>query len=94
MIISQVALEWVPVIMALVTLTKRYLPKAYAPLYSIGYGILLSFAVAYPNITTANWVDIALQGLVLGLAASGLYSVPGVKKYELLLPSDPSKPKR
>ncbi|KWX05923.1 hypothetical protein [Hydrogenibacillus schlegelii] len=87
MTVNQVALEWVPVIMALVTLTKRYLPRAYAPLYAIGYGILLSLALQYPDIRADNGVNVLLQGIVLGLVASGLYEVPGVKKYEYLLRS-------
>lgn len=60
-----------PLVAALTELVKRLgLPSKYAPLVSIGLGIGLQFAVA-AGVTT---IDTALQGLVIGLAASGLYS--------------------
>ena len=83
---TDLALEWVPVIMALVTLTKRFFPSEWAPLYSIAYGLLISFLLAWSDHFMQTAGSIILQGIVLGLIASGFYSIPGVKKYEAILP--------
>lgn len=90
--VTDVALQWVPVIMALVTLTKRFLPTQWAPLYSIAYGLLISFLLAWNDHFSQTPGAIILEGIVMGLIASGFYSIPGVKKYETILPQKNSTP--
>jgi hypothetical protein len=66
----------VPIIIALVQVVKMtgWVQDKYAPIVSIGAGILISFLLAHEtNDISAN----ILSGILFGLAASGLYS--GVK---------------
>ncbi len=63
----------VPILIALVSAAKTAgLPSRYAPLLSVVLGIVafMLFATGYP-------LDKVFEGLLAGLAASGLYS--GVK---------------
>lgn len=67
----------VPLVIALTQLVKNVFPKwlRFAPLISLVIGLVISFLM-----TWAGWADVRhtiLNGLVMGLAASGLYS--GVK---------------
>ncbi len=71
----------VPVILGIVEMLKRLgMNSKWAPLASVGIGVLLMLAgttaEAYPGF--APWIIAIIVGLVLGLAASGLYS--GQKK--------------
>lgn len=60
----------VPVIIAVVELIKQYgLPSKYAPLLAL----LLGLAVSFFSAQTVS-IEAGLEGLVLGLSASGLYS--------------------
>lgn len=59
-----------PVIVALVALAKELgLPAKFAPLVSIGLGVaaILLFA-------NVEWREAVFEGVICGLAASGLYS--------------------
>lgn len=67
----------VPIIVALVELFKAHgLPSHWAPLASVASGIVLAIvallAQRYPSV--GDWGGAILLGIILGLAASGLYS--------------------
>lgn len=67
----------VPLIVGLVEWLKAQgLPSRWAPLASVGLGVLIAalslLAQRYP--TVADWGGVAIVGVILGLAASGLYS--------------------
>lgn len=67
--LSAVAVATIPVIVGLVAVFKPLgLPSKYAPLASIALGMCL---VA---LTGVIWQVIIAQGILVGLAASGLYS--------------------
>jgi len=70
--ISPISLALIPVVLGLVSLAKIYLDSKWAPLLSLALGIGAAFLV--PSSTIALTV---LQGILIGLSASGLYS--GVK---------------
>ena len=62
----------VPLILALVQVAKMLnLPNKWAPILSIGIGIVLSFLFAHEN---PDLTDNILAGIIYGLSASGLYS--------------------
>lgn len=63
------ALLFVPLVIALTQLVKLYIDHKWAPLVSLAFGILCAWFV--PVDTAPQFV---LNGLVLGLTASGLYS--------------------
>lgn len=67
----------IPVILALIQVLKmtRLIPDRYAPIASIGLGILVAFLIPGPELITLG--SKILTGILLGLSASGLYS--GVK---------------
>lgn len=75
-------LYWIPLINALVSVMKLYFPKKYSPLFSLLWGFIFSFGSELSLITLSNWFSFFTRGLILGLAASGFYSIPGVKVYE------------
>lgn len=62
----------VPVVLALTSLIKIYVDSRWSPLISLVLGIASAFI--FPSTTIALTI---LQGLLIGLSASGLYS--GVK---------------
>lgn len=71
----------VPLIIGLVEVAKRSgLPASWsAPLaIALGLALRLSYQLAVGPGDPVHWLDALVQGLALGLAASGLYS--GVKK--------------
>ncbi len=68
--LSTVAMGFVPVVMVLVSLSKGYLDSKYAPLVSLGLCLLASFFL----IPSGDVVHTVLQGVLMSLAASGLYS--------------------
>lgn len=67
----------VPVIVALVQWLKAQgLPSRWAPVASVAAGTILAvvalLAQRYPS--AGDWIGAILVGIILGLAASGLYS--------------------
>jgi hypothetical protein len=63
----------VPIIIALTQAVKLtgFVKDHFAPLLSIGIGILIAWIANY---TTPNWGGTVLSGAIYGLMASGLYS--------------------
>ncbi len=74
-LIDLVGLAGVPLVLALVELTKKTLPwleERWYPLVSIAWAEVLNIALAYMLMSDVRVA--VLLGLVAGLAASGLYS--------------------
>lgn len=67
-----------PFIVGLVEVSKLYIPTRFAPLIALALGILAGIA-AQAYLPHPNWVTGAVEGVGVGLAASGLYS--GIGKY-------------
>lgn len=67
--LSPVSLALIPVVIGLVSVVKMYLSSKWAPLASLLLGVGSAFFV--PAATVGLTV---LQGVLIGLAASGLYS--------------------
>jgi len=68
---SPLVLAAIPVVLGLVEVTKRVgLPARYAPLASLVFGV---GAIA---LTGVSWQATVIQGIIVGLAASGLWSGP------------------
>jgi hypothetical protein len=67
--ISPISLALVPVVLGLVSLAKIYISSKWAPLLSLVLGIGAAFFI--PSSTIALTI---LQGILIGLSASGLYS--------------------
>jgi len=70
LVIPAVALALIPVDIALVALAKMYLDAKYAALVSVFFGIILACLI--PD--AGGWRGIVLDGIIIGLSASGLYS--------------------
>lgn len=70
--LSAVSLTLVPVILALTSVAKAWVDARWSPLVSLVLGILLAFVAPMATIQLT-----LLQGVLMGLMASGLYS--GVK---------------
>jgi hypothetical protein len=70
--LSAVSVAMIPVVLGLVSVVKMYVDSKWAPLASLALGVAAAFFV--PAATIGLTV---LQGVLVGLAASGLYS--GVK---------------
>lgn len=66
----------VPIVIAIVQAIKLtgFIPDHFAPLLSIGVGILIGWLAHYND---PDFINIVLTGAIYGLIASGLYS--GVK---------------
>lgn len=67
----------VPVIVALVQLVKPFIrDERYYPILAVLFGMAWNVAVAYATGTTNLWalLQAILVGVVIGLAAAGLYS--------------------
>ena len=63
----------VPAVLALVNLLKKVgLPAAAAPVVSLVAGVLAVFAAQHAG---AAWVKALSDGLILGLAAAGVYDI-------------------
>lgn len=60
----------VPVIMAVTSVSKSYIDTKWSPLVSIALSLLASFALVSSGDVTTN----VIQGILMGLAAAGLYS--------------------
>ena len=68
--ISAVSLALVPVVIALTQIVKVFLlDSRWAAIVSIGFGILLAFAIPQTNIALT-----VLQGVLIGLTASGAFT--------------------
>lgn len=69
----------VAVTVGLVQVSKQYVPAKYIPLLSIGFGVLVSLAYAFSQ--GMDLITATIQGVVVGLTASGAYdTVRGVAK--------------
>lgn len=67
---SPLAIAAIPVALGLVQVIKQLgIPSKYAPATSIGIGIILMVLV--PSLT---WQATIVQGIIVGLSASGLWS--------------------
>jgi hypothetical protein len=68
------AVAVVPIIIALVAVIRMTMPKLdnrFAPIMSIGVGIIVAFLLKHDTTTLTNTI---LEGVLYGLSASGLYS--------------------
>ena len=70
--LTPISLALIPVVLGLVSVVKMYLDARWSPLVSIVVGIAAAFV--FPAVTVPLTI---LQGVLMGLMASGLYS--GVK---------------
>lgn len=68
--LSAAALGIVPVVMALTSLSKSYVPPKGSPIVAMVLSLLASFFL----IPTGDLTTTIVQGVVMALAASGLYS--------------------
>lgn len=59
----------VPVVMALTSLVKMYIPLRYVPVSAVALGVALSFAILPKDFATA-----LMQGILVGCTAAGVYS--------------------
>jgi hypothetical protein len=67
--LSPVGYALIPIVLGLVAVFRGVgLDAKYAPLASIAFASLLLF------VTGLSWQECVIQGIVVGLAASGLYS--------------------
>lgn len=63
----------VPAVLALVNLFKKAgLPDAAAPVVSLLFGVLAVIAAQHADVA---WVKALSEGLILGLAAAGVYDI-------------------
>jgi hypothetical protein len=68
-ILPALAMTLIPIVMALVSLVKIYIDSKWSPLFALAFGI--SGAILIPDISLSETI---IDGLVIGLTASGLYS--------------------
>lgn len=82
-IIRASSLVVVPIIVALVQAIKMtgWVQDKYAPLVSIGIGILIGF---FADHDTLDWSGMVLGGAIYGLMASGLYSGIKTTQYAIM----------
>lgn len=67
--LSAVSIALIPVVLGLVAIAKNFVDSKFAPITSLAIGILVAF------VAPASTVPLTiLQGVLIGLAASGLYS--------------------
>jgi hypothetical protein len=76
-IASLVALGGVPLILGLVQLFKPFITDTrYYPLVALAFGLIINLIAGWAlgaSIVT-DWVTVLFNGIIAGLAASGLYS--------------------
>ena len=76
-IASVVALGGVPLIIGLVQLFKPFISDTrYYPLVALVFGLMINFIAGWAlgaGVAT-DWITALLNGIIAGLAASGLYS--------------------
>lgn len=69
----------VPAVLAFVNLLKKAgLPAAAAPVVSLVVGVLAVFAAQYADVA---WVKALSEGLIVGLAAAGVYDIANPQKH-------------
>jgi hypothetical protein len=74
---SIVALGGVPLILGLVQLFKSFVSDTrYYPLVAMAFGLVINLIAGWALGATAvtDWITALLNGIIAGLAASGLYS--------------------
>ena len=74
---SIVALGGVPLILGLVQLFKSFISDTrYYPLVAMAFGLVVNLIAGWALGATAvtDWITALLNGIIAGLAASGLYS--------------------
>jgi hypothetical protein len=74
---SIVALGGVPLILGLVQLFKPFITDTrYYPLVAMAFGLVINIVAGWALGAgpTADWITALLNGIIAGLAASGLYS--------------------
>jgi hypothetical protein len=75
---SIVALGGVPLILGLVQLFKPFITDTrYYPLVAMAFGLVINLVAGWAlgaNVVT-DWITALFNGIIAGLAASGLYSV-------------------
>lgn len=65
----------IAIVSALVQISKRYINPHYAPLLSIAFGLFFSIGYFLSGLDMqGNWFIAIIRGIIVGLAASGLYS--------------------
>ena len=70
----------VPAVLALVNLFKKAgLPAAAAPVVSLVIGVLATLAAQHADVA---WVKALSEGLIVGLAAAGVYDIAKPKPAE------------
>ncbi|OEF98693.1 hypothetical protein [Desulfuribacillus alkaliarsenatis] len=73
--LDAMSITFIAIVGALVQLSKRYINPYYAPLISIMFGLTLSIGYFFSGLDiNENWFIALLRGVLIGLAASGLYS--------------------
>jgi hypothetical protein len=70
--LSAISIALIPVVLGLVSIVKMYVDSKWAPLAALALGVATAFFVPAASVGLT-----VLQGILVGLAASGLYS--GVK---------------
>ena len=76
-ITSIVALGGVPLILGLVQLFKPFINDArFYPLLALGFGLAINLIAGWTlgASTPSDWVTALFNGIIAGMAASGLYS--------------------
>jgi len=76
-IASIVALGGVPLILGLVQLFKPFITDTrYYPLVALAFGLVINLVAGWAlgACTITEWISASFNGIIAGLAASGLYS--------------------
>jgi len=76
-ITSVVALGGVPLILGLVQLFKPFISDTrFYPLLALGFGLIINLVAVWAlgASVCSDWVTALFNGIIAGLAASGLYS--------------------
>jgi len=82
-ITSIVALGGVPLILGLVQLFKPFITDTrFYPLVALGFGLAINLAAGWALGASASsdWVTALFNGIIAGMAASGLYSASSTLK--------------
>jgi hypothetical protein len=77
LITSIVALGGVPLILGLVQLFKPFITDTrFYPLLALGFGLVINLVAGWALgvATTPEWVTALFNGIIAGMASSGLYS--------------------
>lgn len=82
-ITSVVAFGGVPLILGLVQLFKPFITDTrFYPLLAVGFGLIINLVAAWAlgASVSSDWVTALFNGIIAGLAASGLYSAGSTLK--------------